>query len=225
MAIMDSIIACKNLLKIYRSVGSEVRAVSDLSISIDAGEFVMITGRNGSGKSTLLHLLALLDQPNEGEIYILGEPTSHLKEKKKSDLRLAKLGYIFQEYALIGELSALENVMLPSMMLNNSATAKKKAIEILDKVELKNKMHRLPSELSGGEQQRVAIARALINDPKIIFADEPTANLDTVASKNILEIFKNLNQKEGITIAMVTHEQEELAYASRQIKLADGRLK
>lgn len=222
---MDSVIACKNLLKIYRSGGSEVRAVSSLSISIDAGEFVMITGRNGSGKSTLLHLLALLDQPNEGEIYILGEPTSHLKEKAKSDLRLAKLGYIFQEYALIGELSALENVMLPSMMLNNSATAKKKAIEILDKVELKNKMHRLPSELSGGEQQRVAIARALINDPKIIFADEPTANLDTVASKNILEIFKNLNQKEGITIAMVTHEQEELAYASREIKLSDGRLK
>lgn len=221
---MGSVIACKDLLKIYRSGGSEVRALDNISISVDAGEFVMITGRNGSGKSTLLHLLALLDQPDKGEIFILGEPTSHLKEKKKSDLRLAQLGYIFQEYALIGELTALENVMLPSMMLGDSSTAKKKATEILEKVELSKKMHRLPSELSGGEQQRVAIARALINDPKIIFADEPTANLDTVASKHILEIFKSLN-KEGITIAMVTHEQEELVYASRQIQLSDGRLK
>lgn len=222
---MQSILECKNLVKIYRSGGSEVRAINNLSISINAGEFVMITGRNGSGKSTLLHLLALLDKPDEGEIVILGQSTSKLNEVKKMDFRLKKLGYIFQEYALIGELSALENVMLPSMMLNDSKTAKRKAIEILEKVELKNKMNRLPSELSGGEQQRVAIARSLINNPKIIFADEPTANLDSVASKRILGIFKELNNKEGITIAMVTHEQEELVYASRLIQLSDGRLK
>lgn len=222
---MKPIIECKNLVKIYHSGGNEVRAVNDMSISIDPGEFVMITGRNGSGKSTLLHLLALLDKPDQGEITILGESTSHLNEAKKMDFRLQKLGYIFQEYALISELTALENVMLPSMMLNDSKTAKKKAIEILEKVDLRNKMNRLPSELSGGEQQRVAIARSLINNPKIIFADEPTANLDSIASKRILDIFKNLNHSEGITIAMVTHEQEELVYASRLIQLSDGRLK
>ncbi|MFA5157634.1 MAG: ABC transporter ATP-binding protein [Patescibacteria group bacterium] len=221
---MEPIVACKNLFKVYHSGGSSVKAVNDLIVSVNQGEFVMITGRNGSGKSTLLHLLALLDQPDKGEVFVLNEPTSHLSEAKKMDFRLRQLGYIFQEYALIAELSALENVMLPSMMLNTSQVAKKKALDILDKLELSNKLNRLPSELSGGEQQRVAIARALINDPKVIFADEPTANLDTVSSKHILEIFKALNEKENITIIMVTHEPEELFYASRQIKLSDGRL-
>jgi putative ABC transport system ATP-binding protein len=134
------------------------------------------------------------------------------------------LGYIFQEYALISELSALENVMLPAMMVGTSKEAMKRAVSLLNKVDLNNKEKRLPSELSGGEQQRVAIARALVNEPKIIFADEPTANLDTVASKKVLDIFKNLNEKDGITIVMITHEEEELVYASRKIQLSDGRL-
>jgi len=146
-----------------------------------------------------------------------------LSEKKRTDLRLRQLGYIFQEYALITELSALENVMLPAMMIGTSKEAMKRAIFLLDKVGLKNKENRLPSELSGGEQQRVTIARALVNEPKILFADEPTANLDTISSKSVLEIFKNLNEKDGITIVMVTHE-EELIYASRKIRLSDGRL-
>ena len=146
-----------------------------------------------------------------------------MSEKKRTDLRLRQLGYIFQEYALITELSALENVMLPAMMIGTSKEAMKRAIFLLDKVGLKNKENRLPSELSGGEQQRVTIARALVNEPKILFADEPTANLDTISSKSVLEIFKNLNEKDGITIVMVTHE-EELIYASRKIRLSDGRL-
>ncbi len=221
---MQSIITAKNLTKIYHSGTSLFKALDSVSLEISTGEFLMITGRNGSGKSTLLHQLALLDDYDSGEITINDQKTSHLIEKKRADLRLKELGYIFQEYALIGELTALENVMLPAMMLGSSKEAKKKAMAILKKVDLEKKCTLLPSELSGGEQQRVAIARSLINDPKIIFADEPTANLDTVASKGVLEIFKKLNEKENITIVMVTHEIEELEYATRQIKLVDGRI-
>lgn len=221
---MKSIVAVEGLTKIYRSPAGDTTALDNVSLTIQTGEFLMITGRNGSGKSTLLHQLALLDNYDKGEITIDGQKTSHLPEKKRIDLRLRQLGYIFQEYALISELSALENVMLPAMMIDSNKEAKTKALQVLQSVGLAKKHHRLPAELSGGEQQRVAIARSLINNPKIIFADEPTANLDTVSSKEVLEIFKTLNQEHGITIVMVTHEPEELAYASRQLKLADRRI-
>ena len=220
----DFIVRAEKVTKIYHSGGIEIHAIIDISLDIKPGEFLMITGRNGSGKSTLLHQLALLDLPEKGEIVIEGKKTTHLLEKKRMDFRLSRLGYIFQEYALIGELTALENVMLPAMMLDSSKVAKKKAIETLEKVGLTDKYKRLPAQLSGGEQQKVAIARALINNPRILFADEPTANLDTIASKEILNIFKVLNEKEGITIIMVTHEPEELEFASRQIHLSDGRI-
>ncbi len=221
---MDPAITVKGLTKIYQSPAGDTIALNNISLAIQPGEFLMITGRNGSGKSTLLHQLALLDNYNKGEITIDGQKTSHLPEKKRIDLRLRQLGYIFQEYALVSELSALENVMLPAMMLGSNKEAKEKALRVLASVGLAKKHHRLPAELSGGEQQRVAIARSLINNPKIIFADEPTANLDTVSSKEVLEIFKTLNQEHGITIVMVTHEPEELVYASRQLKLVDGRV-
>lgn len=219
----DYILKTENIVKTYHSGGVDFMALDGISINIESGEFIMITGRNGSGKSTLLHQLALLDSPDSGEVIVEGKKTSHLHEKVRMDLRLSQLGYIFQEYALIAELTALENVMLPAMMLTSSKNAKKKAIELLTKIGLKSKYKRLPSELSGGEQQKVAIARALINNPRIIFADEPTANLDTIASKDVLEIFKLLND-EGITIVMITHEPEELVYASRIIKISDGKL-
>jgi putative ABC transport system ATP-binding protein len=218
------IIKTDNISKIYDSGGVQFKALDRVSINVLAGEFLMITGRNGSGKSTLLHQLALLDKPDKGEVFIEGEKTTHLSERKRMDFRLSQLGYIFQEYALIAELTALENVMLPAMMLMSSRSAKKKAIQVLTQVGLKGKYNRLPAQLSGGEQQKVAIARALINHPIIIFADEPTANLDTIASKDVLEIFKYLNQKEGITIIMITHEPEELVYANRIIQLSDGKL-
>lgn len=219
----DFILKTENITKIYHSGGVDFKALDNVSINIEAGEFIMITGRNGSGKSTLLHQLALLDTPNSGEVIVEGNKTSYLHEKIRMNLRLSQLGYIFQEYALIAELTALENVMLPAMMLTSSKDAKKKAIKLLTKIGLKAKYKRLPSELSGGEQQKVAIARALINDPVIIFADEPTANLDSIASKDVLEIFNLLND-EGITIVMITHEPEELVYASRIIQLSDGKL-
>ena len=219
------IIKAEKISKIYHSGGADINALIGVSLTIESGEFIMITGRNGSGKSTLLHQLALLDLPNSGDVIISGKKTSDLNEGLRMDFRLSSLGYIFQEYALIAELTAIENVMLPAMMLESSKSAKTKAAKLLDMVGLANKHNRLPSQLSGGEQQKVAIARSLINSPQIIFADEPTANLDTIAAKEILNIFKTLNEKDGITIVMVTHEPEELEYASRLINLSDGRLK
>ncbi len=217
-------VSIKNLVKDYGAGDNVTRAVNSVSLDISPGEFLMITGRNGSGKSTLMHIMALLDEPTKGEIFINGKDLSHVKASAKSKLRLRELGYIFQEYALIAELTALENVMLPAMMLAGRKAARQKAQELLKKVNLEKKQKRLPTQLSGGEQQRVAVARSLINDPKIIFADEPTANLDSIASVEVLEIFKKLNRDEGITIVMVTHEPEELAYASRVINLSDGKL-
>jgi putative ABC transport system ATP-binding protein len=212
------------LSKDYESSDNITHAIQNISLNVAFGDFLMITGRNGSGKSTLMHMMALLDKPTKGEIYIDGERVSDLNEKVKIKLRLKSLGYIFQEYALIQDLTAIENVMLPALMVGTLSEAKKKAQLLLSKVDLEKKMNRLPSQLSGGEQQRVAVARSLINTPKIIFADEPTANLDSVASKEVLDIFKKLNEDDKITIVMVTHEPEELLYASRIINLKDGKI-
>jgi putative ABC transport system ATP-binding protein len=217
------ILKVENIAKTYKNGDLHVSALQDISLEIKSGEFIMITGRNGSGKSTLLHQLGLLDVPDSGKITINEQEIVSMKESLRTVLRLKYLGYIFQEYALIAELTAMENVILPAMMIGTSRDARKKAIEIFEKVGLENKMHRLPSQLSGGEQQKVAIARSLINDPVIIFADEPTANLDTKASADVLELFKKINS-EGRTIIMITHEQEELQYASRLIKLSDGKI-
>jgi len=217
------ILNIENISKTYKSGDIQVPALCDVSLVIEKGEFVMITGRNGSGKSTLLHQLGLLDIPDKGKIVLNDQEIVSMDEAKRTMLRLKYLGYIFQEYALIVELTALENVMLPAMLIGNSRDARKKATEIFREVNLEDKMDRLPTQLSGGEQQKVAIARSLINDPVIIFADEPTANLDTTASVEILELFKKINN-ENRTVVMVTHEQEELKYASRLVKLSDGKL-
>ena len=221
----DCVIQTNSIHKIYKTGGLDTHALKGVSLKIKKGEFVIITGRNGSGKSTLMHQLALLDKPDKGQVIINNQDTSRMGEVQKTKLRLLNLGYIFQEYALIAELTALENVILPAMMHEPGRVAKKRAIGLLKKVGLAGKYNRLPPQLSGGEQQKVAIARSLINSPSIIFADEPTANLDTVASKDIMEIFKTLNQRDNITIVMVTHEPEELAYATRHITVSDGRLK
>lgn len=218
-----TILRIENISKAYRNNDVHVPALIDVSLTIEEGEFVMITGRNGSGKSTLLHQLGLLDMPDKGKIMLNDKEVVSMNESMRTKLRLEYLGYIFQEYALIAELTALENVMLPAMLIGNSRDARKKAVEIFRKVNLEKKINRLPSQLSGGEQQKVAIARSLINDPVIIFADEPTANLDTTASVEVLDLFKKINE-EGRTIVMITHEEEELKYASRLIKLSDGKL-
>jgi putative ABC transport system ATP-binding protein len=216
------VIQAKNIHKTYKSSGVENKVLKGISLDVKEGEFIIITGRNGSGKSTLLHQLALLDNFESGSLLVNGLETTHLNEMQKTNLRLNHLGYIFQEYALIQELTALENVILPAMMGEWGKSAKKRGNELLEKVGLHGKSHRLPTQLSGGEQQKVAIARSLINNPHIIFADEPTANLDSVASKEVMGIFKQLNKKDSLTLVMVTHEPEELEYASRHIIVKDG---
>jgi putative ABC transport system ATP-binding protein len=216
------IIAVKDLAKTYPAKVPTL-ALRGVSFSVARGEFVAIMGRSGSGKSTLLHQLNLIDTPTSGTVHIDGLDTATLSDAKKTLFRLDHLGFIFQEYALIVELNALENVFLPAMALGTaSAQYRKRAAELLNIVGLGERLDHYPNELSGGEQQRVAIARALINSPKIVFADEPTANLDTASAKIVLDLFTKLKTDFGQTIIMVTHEPDDKQYVDRVIRLSDG---
>ena len=180
-------------------------------------------GRSGSGKSTLLHQLSLIDTPTGGSISIDGADVLKLTDTQKTSYRLNELGYVFQEYALIVELTALENVYLPAMALGTDREAYiKRATELLGVVGLGERLHHYPHELSGGEQQRVAIARSLINSPKVLFADEPSANLDTASARAVLELFQRLNRELKQTIVMITHEEDDRRYVHRIIWLKDG---
>jgi len=218
------IISVQDITKTYDLGEVKVKALKGVSLDINRGDFLCITGRNGSGKSTFLHQLGLLDLPSSGKIYLNDQEVTNMSEKKRSNLRLTYLGYIFQEYALVPELTALENVMLPSMMQNSIGISREKAKELLSKVGLEGKENHLPNQCSGGEQQKIAIARALVNDPDILFADEPTASLDSSVSRDILSIFKKLNKEDGHTVIMITHEEEETKYANRIIELRDGKI-
>ncbi len=224
----ETFIEVRNLTRIYIMGEVRVLALNNISFDIKRGEFAefaAIMGKSGSGKSTLLHQLGLLDTPTSGEIIIDGKNILELSESQKSKFRLERFGYVFQEYALLPELTALENVYLPAMALGRQKEDYIKAgKEFLEQVGLGTRLHHRPRELSGGEQQRVAIARALINRPEILFADEPTANLDSVSSKQILELFQKLNREIGLTILMVTHEPEDRKQVSRVIWLKDGEL-
>lgn len=218
-------LSAKNLTKIYKQGKIETPALIDVSFKIDTGEMIALMGKSGSGKSTLLHQLGLIDQPNSGKIIINNHEVINASEKNRSKLRLETLGYVFQEYALIPELTALENVYLPAMMLRKKRVDfKQKATELLELVGLGGRLKHLPRELSGGEQQRVAIARALINNPKIIFADEPTANLDSSSAAVVMDTLRNLNKKLGVSIIFVSHNPDDKKYADRIIYLKDGRL-
>lgn len=215
-------IKVENLKKIYPAKIS-IEALKGVSFEIENGEFIAIMGRSGSGKSTLLHQLGLIDTPTDGKIFINNIDVLNLSESEKTKFRLNSLGYIFQEYALISELTALENVELPARALgNNHNSYKNNAKEFLEIVELGNRLEHYPNELSGGEQQRVAIARSLINKPKVLIADEPCANLDSVSAKMILELFRKLNKELNQTIVIVTHEPEDRKYVDRVIWLKDG---
>ncbi len=219
----DTIIATRNLSRTYVMGNMQVTALNQVTIDIRRGEFAAIMGKSGSGKSTLLHQLGLLDTPTEGEIMIDGVDISRLSESEQTRFRLEKFGYVFQEYAILPELTALENVYLPAMALGLSQDeCVTKGVDALEKVGLAERADHRPRALSGGEQQRVAIARALINKPKILFADEPTANLDSASSKQILELFRALNRDIGQTVLMVTHELEDADIVDRVIWLADG---
>ncbi|MBU0976021.1 MAG: ABC transporter ATP-binding protein [Patescibacteria group bacterium] len=218
-------IRIKNLTRIYSLGDVRVKAIQDVTLNVEQGEVVTIMGKSGSGKSTLLRQLGLLDRPTSGEVYIEGEEVSSMGDRKRSHLRLEKLGYVFQEFALLPELSAYENVYLPGLMLSKKGVDfRKKAREILSLVGLGERIDHKPRELSGGEQQRVAIARSLINSPKYIFADEPCANLDTLSSKAVMNTLVDLNKRLGITVIFVSHDPDDKMYSNRQIFLKDGRL-
>ncbi len=210
----------KNLVKTYPGE-VPTYALRGVSLEVSAGEFVALMGRSGSGKSTFLHQLGLLDTPTEGEITIDSINVRTLSEVEKTRFRLEHLGYVFQEYALIAEFTALENVYFPAMALGDK-NAKNRAAHLLNLVGLGARLDHQPREMSGGEQQRVAIARSLINNPKVLFADEPTANLDTESSATIFQLFQKLNRELHQTILVVTHEPEDKKYVDRVVWMRDG---
>jgi len=217
-------IRAEKLIKSYGKGELELRVLKALNLEITNGEFVAVMGPSGAGKSTLLYQLSLLDEPTSGEIYLDGGKTTHLNQAEKTSLRLHKMGYVFQDYALLPDLTAIDNVALPLLMQGMSkSVATDKAKIALTRVELVDKINNLPSQLSGGQQQRVSIARAIVHNPYIIFADEPTANLDSRNGQLVMEAFLDLN-KDGQTIVMVTHEEEYARYARRIIHLKDGEI-
>jgi putative ABC transport system ATP-binding protein len=217
-------IKAENITKIYRNGPIEFAALRDVSLHVSPGEFVGIMGRSGSGKSTLLYQMSLLDRPTSGSVTINGIDAGQLDERSRTDLRLALLGYVFQEYALLPELTAEENVALPMLMLGwDAKEARTRAAAALERVGLGAKLNNLPSMLSGGEQQRVSIARAIGHGSTILFADEPTANLDTDTAAKVMSTFRDLHHS-GHTIVMVTHEDEFRAVFDRVVRLSDGRI-
>jgi putative ABC transport system ATP-binding protein len=216
------VIEVNNLHKVYGHGAAATHALKGIDVRVVSGEFVAIMGRSGSGKSTLLRILGLLDVPTQGKIFIESRDVLKLSEGEKAGFRLEKLGYIFQEYSLLPEMTVLENVYLPALCLGKENGYKKRATELLEVVGLEERLRHYPNEVSGGEQQRAAIARALINKPKILFADEPTASLDISSAKIVLELFQKLNREMGQTIVMVTHEPDDEKYVDRVIWLTDG---
>lgn len=212
---------------IHRSFGTGrlfTHVLKGIDITVDRGEFIAIMGKSGAGKSTLMYQLSVLDHPTEGSLTVDGVNVATLSEREQTEFRLRTLGYVFQDYALVPDLSARENIMIPLLMRGEKwEEAKRNADKSLDEVGLPGKYNNLPAELSGGEQQRVSVARALAGRPKIIFADEPTANLDSISGSAIIDLLGDLH-KQGQTIVMVTHEEEYTKYCNRIINMEDGRI-
>lgn len=219
------IVIARDLFRSFRDGEKVTNVLKGINLEVEQGEFVAIMGRSGAGKSTTLYQLSLLDDPTSGEIYLEGINTHDMSQEEKTKFRLSRLGYVFQDYSLMSDLTALENVALPVIMQGKSEKYSfEKAKEALTEVGLAHVMDHTPAALSGGEQQRVSIARAIVHNPKIIFADEPTANLDHASSNNVMEIFIKLNKEKGITIVMVTHEDEYTRIVDRIIRLDDGKI-
>ena len=220
-----NIIKIVDLSKTYKVGEVEVQALSSIDLSIDEGEFVAIMGSSGSGKSTLMNLIGCLDDPTSGDYFLDGVNTRSLDKNDYAKIRNQKIGFVFQGFNLLARTSALENVELPLMYdrYQRIKNPDKKAIEVLDRVGLGDRIHHEPNQLSGGQQQRVAIARALVNEPSLILADEPTGNLDSKMSVEVFSLFQKLND-EGITIVLVTHERDFAKFAKRIVELKDGKI-
>lgn len=222
---MVPLILCEDLWKIYRIGDVEVQALRGINLTIDRGEFVAVMGTSGSGKSTLMNLLGCLDQPTRGRYQLDGLDVSTAKSDVLAELRNRQIGFVFQNFNLIPRTSALENAQLPLFYRGVSIKEQRRqAAAALQRVGLAGREQHYPAQLSGGQQQRVAIARALVGAPSILFADEPTGNLDTASSREIMDILEHLNREDGITIILVTHEPDIAAYASRELIMKDGQI-
>jgi len=215
-------IELENITKVYQMGKVNVVALNDVSLNIEDGEMVAIIGASGSGKSTLMNLIGFLDKPTIGQYTFEGIDTSRMNDNKLAEMRNKRVGFVFQEYALISRVNAIANVELP-LIYAGKYNKRQQAMEALEKVGLAKRARHKPTELSGGEQQRVAIARALVNSPTVVLADEPTGNLDSVATAEIMSILGGLN-KEGITVIIVTHEPDVAAQTKRIVQLLDGKV-
>ncbi|MFM8540711.1 MAG: ABC transporter ATP-binding protein [Nitrospira sp.] len=222
---MASLIDCQDVWKIYRLGDLEVQALRGLTVSIDQGEFVAIMGSSGSGKSTFMNIVGCLDTPTRGSYRIGGIDVGRMETDELAELRNHRIGFVFQNFNLIPRTSALENVQLPLFYRGLSLREQRaKAVEALARVGLSGREHHYPAQLSGGQQQRVAIARALVTMPALLLADEPTGNLDTESSREIMAVLESLNRQDGMTVLVVTHEPDIAAYAARKIVIKDGQV-
>ncbi len=212
------------LVKVFRTDEIETTALNKVDLEVQKGEFVAIMGPSGCGKSTLLNIIGLLDNPTSGELFFDGTEVSRFKEKQRTELRKANVGFVFQSFNLIDELTVFENVELPLLYLKVSVSERKKKVEeVLDRMKIAHRRKHFPQQLSGGQQQRVAIARAVVANPKLILADEPTGNLDSANGEEVMKLLSELN-KEGTTIVMVTHSPSDAEYAHRIVQLFDGHI-
>lgn len=219
----DIVVKTEDVVKEYRMGSNVLRALDGINIEIQRGEYISLMGPSGSGKSTLFNMIGALDRPTEGQVYIDGQNMSNLSQRQIAAFRCHRVGYIFQSYNLLNVRTAHGNVTLPMIFAGiPDKDRNKKAEELLDKVGLGDRMYHLPDELSGGQRQRVAIARALANDPSIILADEPTANLDTVTGREIIDLIKQLNTEDGVTVISATHDLKMLDVSDRIVDIRDG---
>jgi ABC-type lipoprotein export system ATPase subunit len=213
-----------DLTKHYKQGAEVIRALDGVTLDISKGEFVAVVGRSGSGKTTMLDLMGLLLRPTSGSLYIDDIDTSQLGDRQLAQMRARRIGFVFQEYNLLPGLNVLENVMLPLRYVKEGKTGRGRAVELIDRVGLSERIRHRPTELSGGQAQRVAIARSMMNNPSLILLDEPTGAVDTETAQQLVDLLKRLNQEDQVTIVIITHDLDIATHASRQIRLKDGKV-